>query len=418
MPKEINSRQEMKIDVKIVSNSQTAINNLVFKMEYPSGFQFSRSEPKPAEKDNFWQIGNLESSGQKTISVYGLIEGGNLDERAFRGQVGIIDENGVFISFGAGTETIVIKKPYLDLSFFINAKEPEDNVVFSGNFLRGEIVWKNNLDTEVRDAVVEMQIKGNTWNEKTVSVSDGFYRAFDKILIWNSSSAPDLKLIKPGDIGRGKFSFAISEPLPMNTSADKNFTIVIDAKITGRTASEQLGDTEIQSDISKEIKISSFLQLGSQILHFSGPFENTGPMPPKVGSETTYTAVWSIANTSNDFSDVKIKAVLPSYARWTGKISKADEKISFNETSGEITWEAGMTRAGTGILSPAKEIAFQISFIPSLSQIGFSPVLLSNISIEGKDNFTANIIRETKRDLTTDLKDDPQFNFQMAKVVE
>ncbi len=418
MPKEINNRQEIKIDAKVISNNQIAINNLVLKMEYPSGFQFSRAEPGPTEKDNFWQIGNLESFGQKTISVYGRIEGGYLDEKAFHCQAGTIDENGVFASYGAGTQITVIKKPYLDLSLFINAKEPGDNIVFSGNFLQGEIVWKNNLTTEVRDAVIEIQIKGKAWNEKTISVSNVFYRGTDKILIWNSSSAPDLKLIKPGDIGREKFSFAISEPLPINTSADKNFVIAIDGKITGKTISEQLGDFDVQNNVSKEIKISSFLQLGSQILSFSGPFENTGPMPPKVGKETTYTAVLSIANVSNDFLDVKVKAVLFPYARWMNKISKTDEKISFNEATGEIVWEAGIVGAGTGILSPAKEIAFQISFVPSLSQIGHSPVLLSDISIEGKDNFTANVVKETKKDLTTNLTDDSQFNSQMAGVVE
>lgn len=417
-PKEINSRQEMKMDINIVSNAENVIRNLVLQIEYPSGFQFSKSVPEPTTKNNTWLIGDLGPTQQRNISLYGIIEGQDLEEKSFRVQAGVMNKDNVFISYGTSAETIAIKKPFLDLTLFLNGENTEKNIVSPGNYVKGEIFWKNNLPTNIVNAVMELKIKGITLNEKSISVSNGTYRTFDKTLVWNSSGLPGLNLISPGETGSGRFSFSVLSPLPIISVDDKNFIINIEVQIKGKTVSESLGATEISNTITKDVKVASFLQLASQALHYSGDFENTGPMPPKVGSETTYTIVWSIGNTSNDFSDVKVRAALPSYARWLSKVSPAGEEVAFDEKTGEVVWSIHSLSAGTGILWPAKKVSFQISLMPSLSQAGSSPVLVSDINMTGKDNFTETIAEEKKQDLNTILSNDPKFNYKEGRVTQ
>ena len=341
-----------------------------------------------------------------------------MEEKAFKASAGVMDNYGVFVSFGSSSQTLVVKKPFLDMAFFINGKNPEDAIIYPGETVQGEIVWKNNLLFDVQDATLEVKLSGKALNENLIRANKGFYRTFDKTLVWNPSSMPEFGLIKPGETGSNIFTFNILEPLPISSANDNNFTIAADALIKGNGSSVELGETEIQNSLSKNVKISSLLQLASRALHYSGSLDNSGPMPPKAGQETTYSVVWSVGNVSNDFSEVKVRAILPSYVRWMNKISPSGENISFNETTGEIVWNAGNIGAGTGILNPAKEVSFQISFLPSLGQIGSTPVLVSDVSIEGRDNFTGNAVSEKKLDLDIRLTNDPMFDYTKGTVVK
>ncbi|MBU3925865.1 hypothetical protein KJ763_01715 [Patescibacteria group bacterium] len=418
LPKEINSKQEMEIIVNLVSNSDIVLKDMIVNINYPFGFQLIKAEPQPREKTSTWSLGDLGPSQQRKIILRGMIEGQDLEEKSFRAEAGILNKENIFIPYGSSAETVSIKRPYLDLAISLNGSEAENVIIYSGNYLKGEIIWKNNLTTIVSNASIEVKITGVALDEKSISISNGTYRTFDKTLVWNSSSMPELKVVNPGDTGKNSFSFAIISPLPINSSDDKNFTISIECSIKGKTVSESSGETDIFNNIKKEVKISSYLQLASQILHYSGVFNNTGSMPPKAGGETAYTVNWSIGNTSNDFSNVRIRGILPPYVRWLEQVSPSGETVSYDEKTGEVVWNVGNVQAGTGLLWPAKQVFFQISFMPSLSQVGTSPILISDVNMEGHDNFTSNIVQDKKQDLNTILSNDPQFKYTEGKVVK
>ena len=108
-------------------------------------------------------------------------------------------------------------------------------------------------------------------------------------------------------------------------------------------------------------------------------------MPPKAEKETTYTVIWTVTNTSNKVKNAKVSAILPIYTKWLSKTAPDSEHISYNLQNSEIIWDLGDVPAGAGIDSPAREVAFQISFLPSVSQIGSTPVILSGAVLTGTD---------------------------------
>lgn len=418
VPKEVNSGQPTQLKIGIVSNSSAIARGLVLRLEYPSGFHFSSAVPGASSMNNEWRIGDLAPSQERQISINGIVEGQDLEEKAFRATVGFENSEGEFLPYGDSVASLIVKKPFIELDLFANGKVLDDYSALAGDSLRFEVVWKNNLSVPVRNVSIEMKILGAALNERSISVSGGFYRTFDKTLIWNSSGMRSLSTIEPGETGRARFSFSLLDPLPVKTFSDKNFVVELNGKIKGYAVMEGAGKKEIKNEISKEIKVGSRLQFANMAVHYSGPFKNTGPMPPRVGEETTYTIIWSLGNAVNDFSGVKIEAGLPSYVRWTGNVSRKDADISFDESSGKIIWNVGNIPSGTGIISPAKEIAFQVALAPSVSQIGDSPVLIISPNIEERDDFTGEIFREQKDSLTTFLPNDPEFNRNEEKVVE
>ena len=83
-----------------------------------------------------------------------------------------------------------------------------------------------------------------------------------------------------------------------------------------------------------------------------------------------------------------------------------------------MVWDIGDIEAGAGIDSPPKEFSFQISFLPSLSQEGQSPVILNESTLSGKDAFTSTSVGDARSSLTTTLKFDPDFKYGEDKVVK
>ncbi len=167
-----------------------------------------------------------------------------------------------------------------------------------------------------------------------------------------------------------------------------------------------------------EAQLATSFQLSRKGFYYSGPFKNSGPLPPKVGRETTYTVVWSLINSSSVVSDVTVGSYLPSYIRWLSAIKPESADVSYNQTTGEIIWKAGTVAAGAGTLAPAQELAFQISFLASASQIGSQPILVSEVVLGGKDIFTGAYLRDVKSALTTYLDTDLQFKYNEAVVTQ
>jgi len=418
LPKEINSKQEFTLKIEAVSNSEIIAKNLSLQVNYPAGFQFINADPKPSGGNNMWSLGDIASLQKKNIIIKGFVDGQDLEEKAFSALVGVLDNNKILKPFGTVTEIAVLKKIPLNLSIFINGQDFEKNIAHPGDQLRIDLQWLNNLTTHLRDAKIELEIKGRAQNEQSISVSRGFYRTLDKKIIWNSSSMPDLSSIEIGETGMVQLSFSINDSHSLTGLNDKNLSIILDAKISGIGTSEYFENQEILTAVSKEIKIASDLQLTAVALYYAGPFKNSGPLPPRVEKETTYTILWSLGGNTNDFSDTNVTAFLPSYVRWLNVVSPSGADIKFNERNSAIIWNIGNIPAGTGTILPPKEIAFQVALLPSLSQEGSSPVLINDLKAEADDNFTEQSFVANIPFLDTMLNYDEQFSYDKGKVIK
>jgi hypothetical protein len=158
--------------------------------------------------------------------------------------------------------------------------------------------------------------------------------------------------------------------------------------------------------------------LATKALYYSGPFKNTGPIPPKAEEETTYTVVWTVSNTTNSISRAMVRATLPPWVKFAGSIFPGAEDLSYNASSKEITWNIGKIQKATGISSPGREVAFQIIFLPSLSQVNTQPVLINDAILTGFDDFANVNVRVNKNSLNTRLANDPEFPESGSRVVE
>ncbi|PIT89250.1 MAG: hypothetical protein COU27_01340, partial [Candidatus Levybacteria bacterium CG10_big_fil_rev_8_21_14_0_10_36_7] len=100
LPEEANNGQDINMEIEISSNADTITKNLVLKLAYPTGFQFTSASPSPNTGNNIWKIGDMESFQERKIAIQGIIEGQDTEGKAFQAQVGTINEEGSFIPYG------------------------------------------------------------------------------------------------------------------------------------------------------------------------------------------------------------------------------------------------------------------------------------------------------------------------------
>jgi hypothetical protein len=160
------------------------------------------------------------------------------------------------------------------------------------------------------------------------------------------------------------------------------------------------------------VKVGTSLALASKAVRTTGPFKNTGPVPPQVNKESTYTVVYTLSNTGNAVAGAQVTAALPPYVRFTGAVSPSDGSLAYNDTTRTVSWNAGDVPSG----SSGKSIAFQIAITPSTTQQGTSPVLLSAQEVTGVDRFTQRTISGSVGQLTTETSSDPGYTSGFGSV--
>ena len=401
-PKEVNSGQQMTLSINITSNSSVPIKNTLVKVEYPYGFTYKSSNIKPLSDNSVWNIGDLRNGDKKTLSVTGVIIGQNMEDRSFIISVGSQNpqiKSDIDTILVEETETVGIRKSFFDLQTIVGG----GNVKSVGQFSPVTINWQNTLPDKILNAKIEATLSGNILDRSKVLVGDsGFYRSVDNVVLWDKNTTENLLQITPG--GSGSVSLTlVSLTNPVLVRSIKNPHIDLHIVMTGDRSG--LDSATISSSEDVTIKINSTLELNSQSFRSVGPFNNTGPIPPRADIESTYTITWTITNTTNDLSGVAVSAVLPTGVIWKGETQPVSERINYNQDTRTVSWNIGNVSAGVGFTLSPKTVSFKVGIIPSINQIGSAPTLLSQINATATDTYTEGQIWATIPPVTTQYSD-------------
>ncbi len=420
-PTEINTNQTVDFTVEISSNSSTIIKNLLLKVDYPFGYVPISANPKNFDKNDLWLIGDLTSGEKRIIKLSGILTGQEGEERGFNfsiGQQADSDSQTISVPINSSFSTITIRQPFVSAGVSFNGQTVDEYISTAGSKIETTINWRNNLAYDVSDVSLIIKLNGNIFDKSSVQVNEGYYRSIDNTIIFDKTTNKNLAVLEPGARGTSKFtfnSFGIGTVTGSNLS---NPIISFSIDITGKRVDYNTGEEKISFSDSRKIKITADPKLSAKILYYTGPFENRGSIPPKAEKETTYSITWTVTNPLNNLSNAKVSAVLPPYVQWLSISAPSQENIDYNSSTRTVSWSIGNISAGAGIVSPAKEVSFQISFLPSINQIGKVPVLIEQSLLTAKDNFTLTPVSDLVLGLNTILTSDPYFQTGGQTVVQ
>ena len=421
-PAEISPNQDVVLEVKATLNVNKVVPSMLLKLDYPAGFQFALAKPAPSFGNNVWNLGDLAPGVEHSISITGkmidVFDGEEKTFRAWTGTQSLSDKSAIEIIFNSIDHTLAIKKAFIEAKLFINGVYQREYATNTITPIQGEIRWTNNLDTKINDLEIKAKIYGNAVDRRTINAREGFYDSLIDSIIWDKNYINDFASVNPGDSGSVRFSVSSLSLFSAIGGMVSEPTMNIEIFIAGKQAIEGNILKTLSNGETKIIRIISDVGFANKILYYSGVFQNTGTIPPKAEKETTYTVVWTLSNTANSISNTKIKSTLPPWVRFAGTISPASENLDYNASTKEIVWNVGTIQKGTSITTKEKEVAFQIAFIPSLSQVGNMPTLINDAILTGYDDFANVNVRVNKSSLNTNLTNDPLFPSGGDRVIE
>ena len=400
---EVASGQSLTLSVLVRSNASASLENVAVRAEYPFGFSAKSSSPEPVSGLLF-SLGTLAPGEEREIRVTGTLLGQDGENRVFRFTAGALrsalsKEFG--ISYTAHEMSVTIAKPFFTVALGLNRDDAPTVVVREGEPIVGLLTWTNALATPILDGAILVALSGDALDASNVEVTNGFYRSLDKTIRFDRETVASLAQVKPGDTGNG--SFTLVSKTGNAGSALRNPSMTLAISVSGRRVGENNVPETVSSTLIRTIKIQSTLSLAMRAVRSLGDFENTGPWPPEADKETTYTVMLSAHNTVNSVANTVAKMTLPSYVRFTGLMNPTGA-IAFNEATREVTWTLGDIAAGA-----SKEASFQVALLPSVSQKGTSPTLVSEATISGVDRFVQKQVSATASRVTSDPTGDPAY---------
>ena len=439
-PQNINSGQDVTLTVNLTSNSAAPISGTLVKVTYPYGFTYKSSSIKPVRNltltdtvnsasstpdttvasttvatstsasqiGAMWSLGDLKNGDNKTLTITGSLLGQDQEQRSFDVSIGVPQVSGQ-LSFASPLAeqlaTVGIQKSFFNLSIG-NTSNGGQNFSAPGQSVYLAVQYQNTLPDKITSNQINLQLSGNSFDPSQVSPGNGgFYSSSDGSILWNKNTTANLSQLASGDSGQVTFSIT---PLVSQIGSSPIVNPHIDVSVSMSGNGTGSNSAPVYSTQNLTFKFLSALNLSAKSYRSVGNLQNTGPIPPKANTESTYTITWTLTNTSNDLTGTVVSATLPVGIVWKGVTDPGSEHITYDPNSRVVTWSAGNVSAGTGFSYSPRSVSFQVGLTPSLTEVGLPVDLLSASQASATDSYVQAGVSASAGSVNTRFSD-PSF---------
>lgn len=307
-------------------------------------------------KNKFWQVPSLKPGASATSTVMITTDLPAKTRDFTLDFIPVITVNGHDLAQTPATITSRIVRPDLSIS---SAWEKSQLSPGQNNTLYLEL--KNTGDSTLHNLEAVVTLPGN------------------KLWSYSVKDNPELTTLNPGENKKITLNLPTLQPLSNQTDV----TLQLPIKIKAYTKTSALV-FERQSTAA-DLKIGTTMRLSAESYYYSpeGDQVGRGPLPPKVGKETKYWALITLQNSTSEVGGVSLTATLAPGVVWTGKTSVSrGREPSYNSANRTLTWQANSLPAHENV-----QINLELAVIPTQTQVGTIPLLLTAIRASGQDTF-------------------------------
>ena len=403
---QVSSGQEVAVELTLRSNSANPLEDILVNASYPGTFSFVSADPSPDFGNNGWSIDRLEPRGAVTISLLGSINGFTDEEFSLNFVAGTPSSDNPF-SMGSvlaeAAHDFIVEEPFLAIETSINGDTDGTAEIPAGEQSEVIITVENSLSETVYDLAIEAAIAGNVYSDESITSTSGFFDADSDTIRWEVSGFPEFQRILPGE--SRAVSFRVN---PDDTRATAFYTV--DTEVFARRVNEASATEELVGEDDAEAKFYTEVEAAREVAHDTGPFQDSGPVPPVARETTTYTLTLAATAGANEATGALVTTALPQHVEWLGEV-RGDGELDFNSVSQQIRWEPGDLAA-----EETKTISFQVAFLPSVLQVGTTPVLMGSQELRATDAYTGVSLRSTAPAVTTELSTEAGFEEENGRV--
>lgn len=421
---EVISGQSTDITVSITSQAKTATSNVLLSIEYPFGFSPQEVSPEQSGTNgqgvSVWRLGDFVPGETKKIYVRGTFIGEEGDSRLFKivaGRATHANELRLDTPLADGEYMTTIKKPFLATQLLLDGKKPEAFSFAPGDPVKVTIEWRNTLSVPLTNVSLGVLVGGDALRKTGIKVTRGFYRSTDSQVLWDSQTKPEtFKTVAPGASGTEEFQM-----FTLDSDALKGMdspTVTLSVRASGKRVGESGVPESVEAVQAYDIPVQTHALFAAEARYFTSPFPQSGPLPPKVDTETVYAVQWAVSSSSSPIKNAVVTATLPPNVRFRNVRTPITENLVFDDKTRTVTWYAGdipKTNLENG--TEGKSVIFAVGLVPSASQVREEPDIVVGQNFTGVDAFTKKGIDITAENLNTILTEEG-FDERFAPVVE
>lgn len=383
-PQESMSGNDVEYVVTYRNESDIAYSNVRVFLEYPEGFDFKGAAPRPSEGSAIFRIGELLPHAAGEIRISGALNGESNESKVLAASIGTFQGDGSFLAYERKERLTRMVASPLVIRQTVNGRT--DLAVKPGERLAYDLAFSNRGDIGLRDVIVTVELDPSVLDMERLNLSGrGYYDPTRETITWTAADFPELSRLEPGSGGTISFSVAVREDVGVSGEAGKHFSAKTVAKIDSPDVPFVLSSNKIIASNTLEVRVGSVLGFDVLGFHTDSRIPTSGPVPPKVGEETSYELRFRVTNYLNDLSSSRVTITLPPGVRYAGTYDPETEPVSHNARTGEVVWEIG-TIPGGGETS--RELSILVSVVPGPDRIGDTVMLMKQAEFSAQDVFT------------------------------
>jgi len=318
-------------------------------------------------------------------------------------------ENGEAYIFWEKTITPELVSSDLNLTMILNGSK-NDGALNFGQTLNYSLTYSNRGASSYQDVVIMAALSGDflDWNSLQDS-NKGTVQ--NNTIIWTKNEIPALSEIKPG--ANGGIDFSLNLLSFRDGDLGKNMSIVSYGQYSINNKTIKGQDNKSNAVTSK---INSDLSLSEQIRYFNEDNlpVGSGPLPPKVGTKTSFKVYWTVRNNLHELTDARVIFSLPSYVTWENGNTTNVGNLYFDEASRQVIWEIG--RLPLSVYRADAE--FNISITPTDADRNKILVLSPGSTVSAMDTDTKDTIIKKIGSKTTRLEDDDIAGLNNSGIIQ
>lgn len=384
--------ERVAVVVTVTNKSEEPLEGIYMQLNPAVGMRVVPEDPEfspeYAATDQLWELSALPSLGTASRTIILFLEGQPSEQRALdvvvglkRGDERFVQQRGSAV-LTISSSALAVEQRYQDSAGPLVAR--------AGDTIKGLIKYTNVGTGGLKNVVVRATIEGNSFDPASLKLPSGAYDPRSRTITWTTATVPELALVAPQQSGEIPYEFAIkpAAQLPAEPTS-KNSTVVITAFVDSPDVAVPVGQERKPVQNQFVISVASEITLAADAFYDDGRLgiTSTGPTPPKVGQETTYSVRLRLGSTLNDIGEVRMTAVLPDGVRYTGEKVATTGSVEFEERTGELIWIVPQVAGLTGRATPTADLYFQVAITPGENQVREIIPFLNRLTATALDLF-------------------------------
>lgn len=403
-PADISPGVETTFTIEVSSDTDSPIGPVGVELDLPFDFSVTRFSPEPVDKEDIrWDFGEVDSSFREEIQVTGMFPL-EASEGSFSARIGLLDSGRFELkSFRQIQESLTLRSSEVQVDLFLNDHPVSgQEVVTHGDELNIDIRYRNTTNEPVNGMQIVVAAAHDLIQQRSVTSNEPYTRSVSGEYVFEGPAIAKLNQVQPGEGGEIALTLPLESKLLMRSFSDAHQSFVVRARVA--SGGQVLGERQV------EFKLVGQIGVDAEVLYYNAPGgSNSGPLPPRVGEQTTYTVVLGVLGGTNGLDDVVARVVLAPGVSYIGPVDPLDNtanSVTVNSATRELAWNIGAIPPGVGVLSDPKQYIFRIGLTPTPDMIGETPTLLETVTVAGEDTFIGRILDASDLPVDTTLRDD------------